>query len=122
MFLISHDYFVTFFCLINNLYSFPLSSNRLKANATQQKESNNINVSLMQLWKCLQGVKKRNSEISIPFRESKLTHLLMPGLFRNGLSGVAMIACVNPHADDYDENISILGTYLRCACMMRTLS
>lgn len=67
----------------------------------------------MQLWKCLQGVKKKHSEISIPFRESKLTHLLLPGLFRNGLSGVAMIACVNPHADDYDENISILGTSLR---------
>lgn len=67
----------------------------------------------MQLWKCLQGVKKKHSEISIPFRESKLTHLLLPGLFRNGLSGVAMIACVNPHADDYDENISILGTSFR---------
>jgi Kinesin motor domain len=66
----------------------------------------------MQLWKCLQGVKKKHSEISIPFRESKLTHLLLPGLFRNGLSGVAMIACVNPHADDYDENISILGKFV----------
>jgi hypothetical protein len=45
----------------------------------------------------------------IPFRESKLTHLLMPSLSRAGLSGVSMIACVNPQAEDYDETISILG-------------
>jgi hypothetical protein len=45
----------------------------------------------------------------IPFRESKLTHLLMPSLTRAGLSGVSMIACVNPQAEDYDETISILG-------------
>jgi uncharacterized protein YdcH (DUF465 family) len=45
----------------------------------------------------------------IPFRESKLTHLLMPILSRAGLGGVAMIACVNPQIDDYDETLSILG-------------
>lgn len=45
----------------------------------------------------------------IPFRESKLTHLLMPILSRAGLGGVSMIACVNPQVDDYDETISILG-------------
>ena len=45
----------------------------------------------------------------IPFRESKLTHLLMPIMNRAGLSGVAMIACVNPQVDDYDETLSILS-------------
>ena len=45
----------------------------------------------------------------IPFRESKLTHLLMPILCRSGLSGVGLIACINPQVDDYDETISILG-------------
>lgn len=49
-----------------------------------------------------------NSDV-IPFRESKLTHLLMPILCRAGLSGVALIACINPQVDDYDETISILG-------------
>ena len=47
----------------------------------------------------------------IPFRESKLTHLLMPQLCRAGLAGVAMIACVNPQGDDYDETLSILGEF-----------
>ena len=51
-----------------------------------------------------------NATDIIPFRESKLTHLLMPQLCRAGLSGVAMIACVNPQEDDYDETLSILGT------------
>ena len=91
-------------------------SNRTKANVQQQKEANNINTSLMQLWRCLQGMKRNGSEGTsekntdiIPFRDSKLTHLLMPQLCRAGLSGVAMIACVNPHVDDYDETLSILG-------------
>jgi Kinesin motor domain len=51
---------------------------------------------------------EKNIDI-IPFRDSKLTHLLMPQLCRAGLSGVAMIACVNPQIDDYDETLSILG-------------
>jgi len=33
----------------------------------------------------------------------------MPILGRAGLGGVAMIACVNPQGDDYDETLSILG-------------
>jgi Kinesin motor domain len=45
----------------------------------------------------------------IPFRESKLTHLLMPLLSRTGLEGVAMVVCVNPQPDDYDETLTILG-------------
>ncbi len=53
----------------------------------------------------------------IPFRESKLTHLLMPQLCRAGVSSVAMIACVNPQADDYDETLSVLGT--RCFLTLR---
>jgi hypothetical protein len=35
----------------------------------------------------------------------------MPILNRAGMAGTAMIACVNPQVDDYDETISILGTY-----------
>ena len=45
----------------------------------------------------------------IPFRDSKLTHLLIPVLSRVGLSCVSLVACVNPQVDDYDETISILG-------------
>jgi hypothetical protein len=64
------------------------------------------------LFPCLSF--KQNNDLNssqeiIPFRESKLTHLLMPILNRAGLSGTAMIACVNPQIDDYDETISILS-------------
>jgi len=90
------------------------TSNRTKATLIQQKEANNINTSLMQLWRCLHAVKRKNQDLNgsmeiIPFRESKLTHLLMPILGRAGLSGVAMIACVNPQVEDYDETFTILG-------------
>jgi hypothetical protein len=36
----------------------------------------------------------------------------MPNLCRTGLARVAMIACVNPHANDYDETLTVLGTLL----------
>lgn len=45
----------------------------------------------------------------VPFRESKLTHLLMPVLMKTGISGTSMITCINPKAEDYDETLSILG-------------
>ena len=120
-------------------------SNRTKASVQQQKEANNINVSLMQLWRCLQGMKRKGIEQGssssssssnagvagasnatasndiIPFRESKLTHLLMPLLTRCGLNGVAMIACVNPQIDDYDETLSILGN-ASLACKIKELT
>jgi ATP-dependent Lon protease len=85
-------------------------SNRTMASGNQQREANNINMSLMQLWRCLYAVKKKNdSNDMVPFRESKLTHILMPTLYRVGTSGASMIACVNPQSADYDETISVLG-------------
>ena len=84
---------------------------RTKASQAQQKEANMINMSLMQLWRCLQCMKKKTNgpDEVIPFRESKLTHLLMPILCRAGLSGVALVTCVNPQSEDYDETITILA-------------
>jgi hypothetical protein len=96
-------------------------SNRTKGTAAQQKEANNINMSLMQLWRCLQGMKKTKSDVSIPFRESKLTHLLMPLLSRTGLQGVSMIACVNPRENDYDETLSVLGN-ASIACKIKEIA
>lgn len=80
---------------------------RTEANKNQQAEANSINKSLMQLWLCLDKMKKKSADI-IPFRENKLTHLLMPILTRVGLANVAMVTCVNPQPNDYDETISIL--------------
>jgi hypothetical protein len=85
--------------------------NRTKASKAQQQEANSINTSLMQLWRCLTAMKKRDAfsgDGVVSFRESKLTHLLMPYLGRAGLGGIAMMACINPQPDDYDETLSIL--------------
>ena len=109
---ISHFHYVLTFIIIFRFLFFIFyifNSNKSKVTIQQQKESNNINVSLMQLWRCLQGIKKKSAESSIPYRESKLTHLLMPALILTGLGCVAMVACVSPHVDDYDETLSILG-------------
>lgn len=137
---------------------------RTKASASQQKEANNINMSLMQLWRCLQAMRRKvraflipsslafpfplnsltliltlahtyahlhalqstdgssqpNMDI-IPFRESKLTHLLMPLLGRVGLAGMAMLTCVNPQVDDYDETLSILSN-ASLACKIKEIT
>ena len=66
----------------------------------------------MQLWRCLQAIRKNSPDSTLIYRDSKLTHLLMPNLCRTGLARVAMIACVNPHANDYDETLTVLGTSL----------
>jgi len=129
--------------------------NRTKGNASQQKEANNINCSLMQLWRCLNGIRKinkasaashangegtrdsgssdqllpgrrtsNNSGVnisSLPFRESKLTHLLMPQLCTSGLAGIAIITCINPQSVDYDETISILNN-ASLACKITELA
>lgn len=38
---------------------------RTKATSAQQKEANNINMSLMQLWRCLQGMKRKVREFCL---------------------------------------------------------
>lgn len=129
--------------------------NRTKGNASQQKEANNINCSLMQLWRCLNGIRKINKNSaanqgslentrdsassdqlhpnrrsshnnnvnisSLPFRESKLTHLLMPQLCTSGLAGIAIVTCINPRSVDYDETITILNN-ASLACKITELA
>lgn len=94
--------------------------NRTKATIAQQKEGNSINVSLMQLWRCMKRKTGDSSDI-VPYRESKLTHILMPVLSRAGANGVTMITCVNPRPEDYDETISILGN-ASIACTIREIA
>jgi hypothetical protein len=92
---------------------------RTDASAAQQKEANSINTSLMQLWRCIQAMKQRKQDI--PFRESKLTHLLMPYFAKAGLQGITMMACVNPQAQDYDETVSVLSN-ISLACKVREIA
>lgn len=73
------------------------------------KESGNINVSLMQLRNCLEILRENQqtgSDKMVPYRDSRLTHL-----FKNYFDGegkVRMIVCVNPSADDFEENLHVM--------------
>ena len=65
----------------------------------------------MHLWRCLDGIRSNKNISSIPLRDSKLTHLLLPSFLQSGLGNVVMIASVSAHVDDYEETLSILGEY-----------
>ena len=94
---------------------------RTRANIHQQREANNINTSLMQLWRCLNAMKRKPVDGAVvPFRESKLTHILMPALGCAKLAGTAMLTCVNPQVEDYDETISVLGN-ASLACSIKEI-
>jgi len=60
-------------------------------------------------WCCKGADGIATSIDQIPFRDSKLTQLVIPQLGRAGLRGAVLITCINPNIDDYDETISILG-------------
>jgi len=80
-------------------------TNRTKNTGQRLREAGNINNSLMTLRNCLEIL--RDNQLSgnckkVPYRDSKVTHL-----FKNYFDGegqVRMIICVNPRAEDYDEN------------------
>uniref|UniRef100_A0A0C9PYV2 Sub_3 protein n=1 Tax=Fopius arisanus TaxID=64838 RepID=A0A0C9PYV2_9HYME len=81
------------------------------ANADSSKEARNIKTGLLALGKCLQSVHDRqsgksNSEIVVPFRESKLTRLFQRCL--SGKEQLTIIAHVNPSPEFYVENQRIL--------------
>lgn len=75
-----------------------------------QKESVDINQSLLCLRKVIQGLadqSKTKKHIHIPYRESKLTSLLKQSL--GGNSYTLMIACLAPNDKYIEENISTLN-------------
>jgi len=85
-------------------------SERLKESKSQGemvKETGNINKSLFTLGKVIKSLSdKKNKQPYIPYRDSKLTMLLMDSL--GGTAKALMIACVSPSAAYYDETISTL--------------
>lgn len=100
------------------------TSGKLGGGAKLRKETTLINASLMNLMRCLQILrqnsdllsrrnKKKNSNPEIvPFRESKLTHLLMNHLNRTSSSSepsTHMIVNVNPSVVDFDETQHVLA-------------
>ena len=70
---------------------------------------NNVNAPITQLYRCLLALKLKNKISFIPYKESKLTQILLPSLVVSGLSGVAIVLCVSSHMDDNDDTLSVLG-------------
>ena len=87
-------------------------SERLKETKSQGdmiKETGNINKSLFTLGKVISALgdkKQRLSKAHIPYRDSKLTMLLMDSL--GGNSKALMIGCISPAAAYADETFSTL--------------
>lgn len=81
-------------------------TSRTKNTGQRLREAGNINNSLMTLRTCLEVLRENQlsgSSKKVPYRDSKLTNL-----FRNFFDGegqVRMVVCVNPRAEDYDENV-----------------
>ena len=72
------------------------------------KETGNINKSLFTLGKVIKGLTDKKSKTPyIPYRDSKLTMLLMDSL--GGNSKALMIACASPSSVYFDETLSTLN-------------
>jgi len=86
-------------------------SERLKESKSQGdmvKETGNINRSLFVLGKVISTLtEKKNSKQHIPYRDSKLTMLLMDSI--GGSSKTLMIACITPSQAYADETTSTLN-------------
>jgi len=72
------------------------------------KETGNINKSLFVLGKVISSLTdKKNTNQHIPYRDSKLTMLLMDSI--GGTAKTLMIACVSPSSQYSDETMSTLN-------------
>ncbi|XP_008014278.2 kinesin-like protein KIF23 isoform X5 [Chlorocebus sabaeus] len=82
---------------------------RTRAEGNRLREAGNINQSLMTLRTCMDVLRENQmygTNKMVPYRDSKLTHL-----FKNYFDGegkVRMIVCVNPKAEDYEENLQVM--------------
>ena len=79
-----------------------------KSKGVMIKETGKINKSLFTLGKVITTLADRKkSKAYIPYRDSKLTMLLMDSL--GGSSKALMIACCTPSAKYYEETLSTLN-------------
>jgi len=86
-------------------------SSKTGANGERQKETNNINTSLMQLGRCLEALRfnqmnPKGPQKVVPYRESKITQLFSDTL--SGYGSMVMICNVNPSPSEFDETIHTL--------------
>lgn len=75
------------------------------------KETGNINRSLFTLGKVISSLTEKKQEKFIPYRDSKLTMLLMDSL--GGKSKTLMIACISPSIAYIDETLNTLSYAMR---------
>lgn len=74
----------------------------------QKRELININRSLMNLGRCLEGLRHNQThpagtQRAIPFRDSQITHFFKDSLLGDG--DTVMVATANPRPADYDETV-----------------
>ncbi|GBP81704.1 Kinesin-like protein KIF23 [Eumeta japonica] len=84
-------------------------TNRTNNTGQRLREASNINKSLMTLRTCLEALRENQingTKNMVPYRESKITHLFKN--FFEGEGHVRMVVCVNPRAEDYDENLQVM--------------
>lgn len=82
---------------------------RTKNTGQRLREAGNINNSLMTLRTCLEILRENQMgglTKKVPYRDSKLTNLFKN--FFDGEGQVRMIVCVNPRAEEYDENVQVM--------------
>ena len=91
------------------------------ASSKQQREAAQINQSLTTLMRCISQLASnfssshgtdstsKQQQMMPPYRDSKLTHLLMSHLSGVNAGKTAMIVNVNPSSQDYDETQHVLS-------------
>lgn len=89
-------------------------SSRTKNTGLRLREACNINNSLLTLRTCLDYLRENQHSVAdckkkIPYRDSKLTHIFKS--YFEGEGQISMIVCINPRAEDYDENIVSFSFY-----------
>ena len=82
-------------------------------NRVRRAEGAEINKSLLALKECIRALQARknsgNSEIHVPFRASKLTHVLRDSFVsKNDKSKIIMISCINPSYISSNHTINTL--------------
>ena len=70
------------------------------------KEASSINTSLLCLGNCIAALASNNTARHVPFRESKLTRLLMDSL--GGTAKTVMLATISPSRSNLSETLSTL--------------
>lgn len=83
-------------------------TNRTNNTGMRLKEASSINNSLMSLRTCFEILRENQINKSnklVPYRDSRLTFLFKH--YFEGDGTVKMIVCINPSAEDYEENLHV---------------